>query len=558
MTDPVVWLSESPDAGAVPPDGEQDVVITIDGTDLIAGDYYTVITITSNDFDHPETPCPVIVHVGPDPDIDVAPSYAAGVIPGCEYSVPMRMDNLGGGHLSFDISIGDAPPVLGGSNNIRQALEDLRNAGNVNPEMDVSEAYRIVDAEKSSVPYSGGGSAGLLIRFGDDKQADILLVDDDGGLPGGTYTDIEYAYINALDDNGYVYDYYVVDWTDPLSDGPDLTTMQAYTVVIWFCGETWGYYGADVLTSNDETNLAAFLDGGGNLFLSAQDYLYASYPSAGSFSPGQFPYDYLHLASTSQDAINDPYTVIGGVGSVAEGMQFDALRCYDNPDVPLWTDYLYPQAKGITVFETGGNPTAVQYDGGDFRTLFTTTEFCGLVDGSPNYRAEFMAAVVEWMLGAACPFTVTPESGILDPESYEYLTLTFDGSAFTECAEDVLTCYLAISSNDPDEPLVGVEVSMWAGRGDVVDPACLVDAGDVVFLINFVLRGGPAPDPLCMGDCNPPHDGLVDIEDVLYLLQFLYQGGLPPLATPEIRQPTIMKQQQMQPQTPTPKPLERK
>ena len=78
------------------------------------------------------------------------------------------------------------------------------------------------------------------------------------------------------------------------------------------------------------------------------------------------------------------------------------------------------------------------------------------------------------------------------------------------------------------------------------------------YLINFVLKGGPAPDPVCMGDCNPPHDGLVDMEDVLYLMQFLYQGGLPPLATPEIRQPTIMKQQQTMPQAPTPKPLERK
>jgi hypothetical protein len=559
MTDPMPWLSESPDAGAVPPDGEQDVVVTIDGTDLIAGDYYTHITITSNDFDHPETPCPVIVRVGPDPDIDVAPSYSAGVIPGCEYSVPMTISNLGEGHLAFNISIGDEPPVLGGSNNIRQALEDLKQAGQVNPNMDVSEAYRVVGAEKSSVPYTGGGSEGLMINFGGDKQAEILLVDDDGGLPGGTYTDIEYAYINALDDNGFVYDYYVVDWTDPLSDGPDLTTMQAYSMVIWFCGETWGYYGYDVLTANDESNLGSYLDGGGNLFLSAQDYLYASYPSAGSFSPGQFPYDYLHLSSVSQDALQDPYTVTGGVGSVAEGMQFDALRCYDNPDVPLWTDYLYPQAKGIPFFETGGNATAVQYDAGDFKTIFTTTEFCGLVDGSPNYRAELMAAVVEWMVGGGCPFTVTPESGIVDPESYMYLTLTFDGTAFTECAEDILTCYLAIASNDPDESLVGVEVSMWAGRGDVFDPACLIDGADVVFLINYVLKGGPAPDPMCMGDCNPPHDGLVDIEDVLYLIQYLYQGGVPPVATPETREPaTILKQQQLQPQAPTPKPLERK
>jgi hypothetical protein len=559
MTDPVDWLAEFPDAGAVGPDATEDVVVRVDATGMIAGHYYTEITITTNDYDYPEVVVPVHVNVGPDPDIDVASSYAAGVIPGCEYSVPLQINNLGGGHLGFEISIGQNPPILApGESNVHEALEALRQAGNVNPEMTPEEAYKVVGAQRSTVDYTGGGSSeGLLLRASDDKQAEILLVDDDGGLPGGTYTDIEYAYINALDDGGYVYDYYVVDWVDPLSDGPPLSTMQSYSVVIWFTGETWGYYGYDVLTLNDEANLASYLTGGGNLFLSAQDYLYANYPSAGSFSPGQFPYDYLGLSAVSQDALQDPYTVVGGVGSVAEGLQFDALRCYANPDVPLWTDYLYGLGGTVNLLLASGNATAVQRNGGDFKTVFTTTEFCGLVDGSPNYRVELMSAILDWMLGGGCPFYVTPESGIVDPESFEYLTLTFDGNAFGECAEETLTCYLMINSNDPDEPQVTVEVDMWPGRGDVFDPACLVDVGDVVFLINFVLKGGPAPDPLCMGDCNVPHDDLVDIEDVMYLMQFLYQGGLPPLATPEIHQPTIMKQQQIMPQTPKPKELKR-
>jgi hypothetical protein len=556
MTDPVDWMAEFPDAGAVPPDQQEDVVVRVDATGLIAGHYYTEITITTNDFDFAEVICPVHVNVGPDPDINVASSFAAGVIPGCQYAIPMKMENLGAGHLGFEISVGSEPPVLGGSSSIRQALDDLQKAGQVNPEMDVIEAQRVVGAQKATVQTTGGGSEGLLVRYSEDKKADILLVDDDGGLPGGTYTDIEYAYINALDDNGYVYDYYVVDWANPLSDGPDLATMQGYSVVIWFTGETWGYYGYDVLTLNDEANLASYLTGGGGLFLSAQDYLYANYPSAGTFSPGQFPYDYLGLASVSQDAVQDPYTVVGGAGSVAEGMQFDALRCYDNPDVPLWTDYLFGQAGAVDVFLETGTATAVQYESGDFKTVFTTTEFCGLVDGSPSTRAALMAAIVEWMLGAGCPFIVTPEAGILDPESFEYLTLTFDGTAFTECAEDVLTCYLAISSNDPDEPLVSVEVSMWPGRGDVTEPACLIDLGDAVYLVNFVLKGGPAPDPLCMGDCDPTHDGLVDAADIVYLLQYLYQGGLPPMVTPEIQQPSIIKQPLQQ--APSPMQIENK
>jgi hypothetical protein len=305
--------------------------------------------------------------------------------------------------------------------------------------------------------------------------------------------------------------------------------MQAYNCVIWFTGETWGYYGYDVLTPADETNLASFLDGGGNLFLSSQDYLYASYPSAGSFSPGEFPYDYLGLGSVSQDAINDPYSVIGGTGSVADGMGFDALRCYsNNPDVPLWTDYVFGQGGALDVLLVyGTDPSAVQYDGGGFKTVFTTTEFCGLVDGSPSLRADLMASIMGWFGcgGAACPFTVTPEQGTIPPDSFFDVVLNFDGTVFTQCVDESITCYLTISSNDPDEPVVSVQVDMWSGRGDVMTPYCLIDAGDVVYLINFVLQGGPAPSPMCMGDCNPPHDDLVDMEDILYVTQYLYQGG---------------------------------
>jgi len=149
-----------------------------------------------------------------------------------------------------------------------------------------------------------------------------------------------------------------------------------------------------------------------------------------------------------------------------------------------------------------------------------------------------------------CPFTVSPEEGTVEPESFFDVFLTFDGNEFEECEDgvppDTQTCYLVITSNDPDEPVVSVEVDMWSGRGNVFNEGCVLDLGDVLFLINFVLKEGPAPDPLCIGDCNPPHDGSVDIEDVMYLIQYLYQGGMPPLAAPEIGPP------------PTPTPLERK
>ncbi len=53
-----------------------------------------------------------------------------------------------------------------------------------------------------------------------------------------------------------------------------------------------------------------------------------------------------------------------------------------------------------------------------------------------------------------------------------------------------------------------------------------IDVGDVVYLINYLFKGGPAPDPLSLGDVNC--DSLVEIGDVVYLIGYLYQGGPQP------------------------------
>jgi hypothetical protein len=442
----------------------------------------------------------------------------------------LRVENLGEGELRFEIAVQQNPPAMaGGEGSIREGLEALRLAGEADPSLTPRAAIKTVGGPRSSIEYASTGVSEGLLLVGGGKQADILLVDDDGGLPGGTYSDIEYAYLDALDAGAFDYDYYVVDWVDPQSPGPDLSILQNYSCVIWFTGETWGYYGDDTITPTDETNLAAYLDGGGNLFLSAHDYLYDRYPSAGAFSPGQFPYDYLGLQSVIQDAWNDPYTVFGGAGSVADGMQFDAVRCFDlHPDVPLWTDVLFGQGSFLDVFYVAGtDPSAVQYDGGGFKTVFTTTEFCGLVDGSPSYRADLMASIMGWFgCGApACPFTVDPEQGTVPPESFFDVTLTFDGTLFTECVDETLTCYLVITSNDCDEPSVTVDVLAMSARGELTGD-CLIDVADVVYMLNHVFGVGPAPSPLCMGDVD--RDGDVDSDDALYLASYLFLGGPPP------------------------------
>jgi hypothetical protein len=53
-----------------------------------------------------------------------------------------------------------------------------------------------------------------------------------------------------------------------------------------------------------------------------------------------------------------------------------------------------------------------------------------------------------------------------------------------------------------------------------------VEAGDVVYLINYLFQNGPAPDPLEVGDANC--DNLVEPSDVVYLINYLFRGGPSP------------------------------
>jgi hypothetical protein len=53
-----------------------------------------------------------------------------------------------------------------------------------------------------------------------------------------------------------------------------------------------------------------------------------------------------------------------------------------------------------------------------------------------------------------------------------------------------------------------------------------IGPGDVVYLINYLFKGGPPPSPTEAGDSNC--DGTVGTADVVFLLNYLYRGGDPP------------------------------
>jgi len=85
---------------------------------------------------------------------------------------------------------------------------------------------------------------------------------------------------------------------------------------------------------------------------------------------------------------------------------------------------------------------------------------------------------------------------------------------------------------------VYVTGSIWAGaydyatikyfqilRGDVNGDG-VINSADVAYLINYLFKGGPAPEPLEIGNTNC--DEVVNSTDVVYLINYLFKGGPPP------------------------------
>jgi len=54
----------------------------------------------------------------------------------------------------------------------------------------------------------------------------------------------------------------------------------------------------------------------------------------------------------------------------------------------------------------------------------------------------------------------------------------------------------------------------------------MINVGDAVFLINYIFRGGPAPQPARAGDANC--DGKISVGDAVYIISYVFRGGPAP------------------------------
>jgi len=88
-----------------------------------------------------------------------------------------------------------------------------------------------------------------------------------------------------------------------------------------------------------------------------------------------------------------------------------------------------------------------------------------------------------------------------------------DGDTVGDSCDICLTFF-----NPLQQPILAGDVDGSGGRNLV----------DIIFLVNYVYKFGPAPSPLCRGDQNGS-GGFPNITDILRLINFVYKAGPPPV-----------------------------
>ncbi len=209
-------------------------------------------------------------------------------------------------------------------------------------------------------------------------------------------------------------------------------------------------------------------------------------------------------------------------------ISFDNVPNYKSPDGTGSLSFqaiLYPNGQILLQYGT--------MDHGEDASGHTSATI-GLenVDGSDGlgvvYNADYMHDNLAISFKAARWMSVMPAGGSIEPFESQIITVNFDAD---ELSNGEFGGQLTLVSNDPDLSTVTIPVSLSVASyvcGDV-NGSGDVNVADAVYLINFVFKSGPAPDPMQAADAN--NDTQVNIADAVFLINFIFNGGAPPACT---------------------------
>ena len=225
-----------------------------------------------------------------------------------------------------------------------------------------------------------GLSAPAIASFTTRSPVAVLLVDDDDNNPN-----VRSYYTAALDALGQPY----AVWDTHNSDTePSAAQLAPYETVIWFVGDEWKSPAGPGAAG--ESALAAWLDTGGCLLVSGQDYLW----NRGVTS---FISEYLGVAAFSSDVAQ---TSVTGAGETFAGLGPYALS------YPFYnfSDSLTPAAGAIVALNGDKGNAGLLLDTGVYKTTlwsFPLEAINNLAD-----RSELLEHTLQWCRSAVTQYRI--------------------------------------------------------------------------------------------------------------------------------------------------------
>jgi len=103
-------------------------------------------------------------------------------------------------------------------------------------------------------------------------------------------------------------------------------------------------------------------------------------------------------------------------------------------------------------------------------------------------------------------------------------------------SDTVASYYIAVEDSDgvivndpPSAPDIAYQFTV-SGPGYMCGDATgdeIVNVGDAVYIVNYIFKGGAAPNPVDAGDANG--DGVVNVGDAVYIINYIFKGGAEPI-----------------------------
>jgi len=202
----------------------------------------------------------------------------------------------------------------------------------------------------------------------------IMLVDDDAGQAYQTYL------LNAIQNAGYK----ARVWNTTTLGRPGVLQLDSYWGVFWTTADGNATY----LTSADETDMAGYLDYGGNLFLASMGFL------SSRMGPSTFTTDYLNIASWTGNTGGTPMVGLTG-DPISDGM---SLPLGSTPFPSDSSDSMVLTAGSDQVFYCATGIKGLKSDENGHRVVFLAFPFEGVSTGDPdpNNQNQLVARVLDW------------------------------------------------------------------------------------------------------------------------------------------------------------------